>query len=167
MDIASHALWGGVAFGRKKKAHYWWAFFIGFAPDIFSFGIFWLMNILGISDGPSYSGGRPDFANIPEYVYQLYNATHSFIVFALIFGIIFLIRKKPFWPLAAWGVHIIIDIPSHSLDFFATPFLWPISNYRFDGISWGNPIIFFPNLVLLAMAYSIWFYYHKTQKNRK
>ncbi|HAV11840.1 MAG TPA: hypothetical protein DCX32_04875 [Candidatus Moranbacteria bacterium] len=156
MDIVSHGLWGGVAFGRKSRKDYLLAFLFGIMPDMFSFGILFTTNLLGITIGPKYSNGRPDFASIPEYVSQLYDVTHSLVVFALVFAIVWYWRKKPFWPLAAWGLHILVDIPTHSLEFFATPFLWPFSDYKFDGINWGNPWIFFPNVTLLTVAYLTW-----------
>lgn len=165
MDIVSHGLWGGVAFGRKNKNNYWLAFLFGVFPDVFSFGILFMANILGIGSGPHYSNGRPDFALIPGYVSQLYDITHSLVIFAFVFGVVWFFRKKPFWPLAAWGLHILVDIPSHSLAFFATPFLWPFSGYRFDGINWGNPIIFIPNVFLLMISYLTWlFYFIKRRK---
>lgn len=164
MDIVSHGLWGGVAFGRKSRKNYLAAFFFGIMPDTFSFGVLFATNLLGITIGPKYSNGRPDLADIPTYVSQLYDVTHSLIVFAFVFALVWLLRKKPFLPLTAWGLHILVDIPTHSLDFFATPFLWPFSGYKFDGINWGEPWIFFPNLILLISAYSGWYFFTKKQK---
>ncbi|EKE16441.1 MAG: hypothetical protein ACD_11C00017G0031 [uncultured bacterium] len=164
MDIISHGLWGGVTFGRKNKRNFFLAFLFGILPDMFSFGILWIANILGLSQRPDWSQGTPAESLIPDYVHYLYNATHSLVVFLAVFALMWLIFKKPFWLMGAWGLHILIDIPSHSLAFFATPFLWPLSNYRFDGISWGNPTIFFPNLILLASAYLFWFIYRKKNK---
>ena len=38
-----------------------------------------------------------------------------------------------------WLLHIVIDIPTHSLRYYATRFLWPVSDYRIDGIAWWTP----------------------------
>lgn len=156
MDIISHGLWGGVAFGRKNKRNFWTAFAIGMMPDLFSFGILFMSNLLGITQGPQFSKGRPDAAMIPNYVHGLYDATHSLIIFLVVFLVVWAVRKKPQWLLGAWGLHILVDIPSHSKEFFPTPFLWPVSDFTVNGIAWGNPIIFIPNLILLAAAYSAW-----------
>lgn len=59
----------------------------------------------------------------------------------------------------AWPLHILIDIPTHTAEFFPTPFLWPVSNFHVDGISWGNPFIFYPDLILLVLSYLIWYFY--------
>jgi hypothetical protein len=36
MDVISHGLWGGVAFGRKNKKYFWWSFGFGIMPDLLS-----------------------------------------------------------------------------------------------------------------------------------
>ncbi|HRY82375.1 MAG TPA: hypothetical protein P5232_01540 [Candidatus Moranbacteria bacterium] len=166
MDIISHGLWGSAAFGRKNKKTFLIAFLIGLAPDMFSFGILFVYRIilrLGFLPEPSISLAPAHFP-VPIFVYSLYNITHSLIIFALFFGAIWLIFKKPFWPILAWGLHILVDIPSHSFDFFPTPFLWPISNFKFDGIGWGNPIIFFPNVILLLAVYGFLFLRKRKKK---
>lgn len=165
MDTLSHGLWGGVAFGRKKKIDYMAAVFFGAMPDIFSFGIYMVARILGFSPQLDWSKNHPTNDLVPTYVHHLYDITHSLIVFGIIFGLVYLFRKKPFWPLSAWGLHILMDIPGHSYSFFPTPFLWPISDFRVNGISWGNPIIFFPNVILLIISYAFWYWKHR--KNKK
>ncbi len=42
MDIFSHGLYGGVAFGRISKRDYITAFLFGIAPDLLAFGTFFL-----------------------------------------------------------------------------------------------------------------------------
>lgn len=153
MDTLSHGLYGGVAFGRKSKVSYWKAFTIGLAPDLLSFGIFTAGTVLGLVSGPDWSGGPPDPSAIPEYVHQLYNVTHSLIVAGLVIAFVWYVLKKPMVELFAWPLHILVDIPTHSSAFFPTPFLWPVSDYRFDGVSWGTPYVFYTNLAILAILY--------------
>ena len=156
MDVFSHALWGGVVAGRKNKSYFWWAFGLGLFPDAASFGILMVARILGIAQGPDFSNGHPDMSQIPHFVSVLYNITHSFITFGLVFLLIWFLLKKPFWPLMAWGFHIFLDIPSHSYQFFPTPFLWPISNFEINGINWGENIVFIPNVIFLILLYLVW-----------
>lgn len=160
MDVISHGLWGGLAFGRKTKKDYWLGFSFGVAPDVLSFGILTIVQILGLRPAIDWESG-PVAAAIPDYVYQFYNITHSLIIFAAVFGIIWLIRKKPYLPLLAWGFHVLLDIFTHSTQFFATPFLWPLSNFKFNGTPWSHPEIFFPNWALLIIGYIIWRRYTK------
>lgn len=157
MDIISHGLWGGIAFGRKNKRDFWWAFGIGLMPDLLSFGIFSAMRSLGLVSGPDWGNGLPSPDSIPVYVHSLYNITHSLIIFILVFLLVMMVRRKPFLPLMAWGLHILMDIPTHSTRFFPTPFLWPISTYNINGVPWGHPLIFFPDIIILFGLY-IWFF---------
>lgn len=166
MDVISHGLWGGGVLGRKKTKDFWWAFLFGVAPDLFSFGILFVASSLGIYDRPDFSRGTPSNESIPRFIHNLYAFSHSIVVFFTVFLIVWFIRKKPFWLLGAWGLHILVDIPSHSKAFFPTPFLWPVSGFQFDGISWGNPIIYIPNLILLALLY-LWFFISKRREKSK
>jgi hypothetical protein len=161
MDIVSHGLWGGVGFGRKSKKNFWLAFFFGIAPDLFSFGIYSFSTLFGFEERVSWKDGPPDLSSIPYYVDALYNVTHSLVVFALVFAAVWFVMKKAPIVMFGWPLHIVTDIFTHSTSFFPTPFLWPFSSYRFDGISWGNPNIFIPNLALLAIVFIIWATYRK------
>lgn len=162
MDVVSHGLWGGLVFGRTKRQDYWLAFLFGVLPDVLSFGIFMIAQIFGLEPQIEWAN-QPTNADIPAYVHTLYNYTHSFIIFILVFCLVWLIIKRPFTPLLAWGLHIILDIFTHSDEFFATPFLWPLSNFKIDGTPWSHPLIFFPNWILIIIGYTIWF----IQKKRK
>ena len=157
MDIVSHGLWGSLAFGRKNKRSFLLAFFFGITPDLFSFGPFFIGTFLGIWRRPPFSAQPPAESAIPSFVHMLYGPTHSVIIFSAIFLLIWLVRKKPLWEMAAWGFHILYDIPLHTEHFFPTPFLWPLSSYTVDGWNWGAPWIFFPNISLLTIFY-FWFF---------
>jgi hypothetical protein len=161
MDIISHGLYGGVAFGRKSKVSYWKAFLIGISPDLFSFGIFSVLAMLNVISGPGF--GKMDPSEIPPFVHELYNVTHSLIIATLAISFVWFVLKKQIVELFAWPLHILVDIPTHSSQFFPTPFLWPFSDYYVDGVNWGTPVIFFSNLAFLAVLY-IWFYISRRRK---
>lgn len=158
MDILSHGLYGGVAFGRKNRASFWWSFFFGVMPDLFSFGLFTVGTWIGLFEHPDWSSGQhPDPNQIPQFVHALYDVTHSLVIFALVFALVWLILRRPLWIMAGWGLHILVDIPTHSSEFFPTPFLWPVSDFHIDGHPWSSPEIFIPNVILLITLY-LWFY---------
>lgn len=157
MDTFSHGLWGGIAAGRKSRKSYWLAFLFGIAPDLFSFGVYLAAVFLGLSARPDFRMEPPQDNFIPGYVHSLYSVSHSLIIFVLVFLIVWLIFKKPIYEMLAWGLHIVVDIFTHSDAFFPTPFLWPISDYHFSGIPWSHPIIFIPDLILLAVLYLWWY----------
>ena len=167
MDILSHGLYGGVTFGRRSRINFWLAFFFGIAPDLLSFGLFTAGTWVGLVDHPDWTSGQhPDASQIPLFVHSLYNLTHSLVVFAAIFGLVWLIRKKPLLVMLGWPLHILVDIPTHSSQFFPTPFLWPVSDFRVDGHPWSSPEIFIPNVILLISLY-LWFYIIKPRRLRK
>ena len=156
MDIVSHGLWGGIAFGRTHRRNFWLAFFFGILPDLFSFGPFFVSVYLGFVERPHFSQEPPDPSLIPAYVHRAYSVTHSLVVFLFAFALIWLVFRKPIWEACAWGLHIIFDIFTHSYRFFPTQFLWPMSDVKVNGWPWGMPAIFIPNVILLALLYA-WF----------
>jgi len=157
MDIVSHGLWGAIAFGRTSRASFWLAFTIGLAPDLLSFGILWAAALSGFSEPPDFSHGTPPESSIPYYVHALYHVTHSLIVFLVVFLGVWILRKRPLRELSAWGLHVLVDVPTHSYAFFPTPVLWPLFEWKFNGWSWMTPTILIPNFVLLALVYAWYF----------
>ncbi len=167
MDIVSHGLWGSLAFGRRNRRDFWLAFLFGIVPDLLSFGLFTLGAWTGFFDHPDWrSGQHPDPSQIPLFVHMMYDYTHSLIIFFCVFLLVSIIRKAPFLPLAAWGLHILVDIPTHSQDFFPTPFLWPISEYTVNGIAWSHPAILLPDVILLIVLYA-WFFVIRCRRDRQ
>lgn len=169
MDIISHGLWGGLTFGRKSKQNFLLAFLIGIFPDIAAFGPFFIQQIFtrSLRTRPDYASGHPDLSLIPQYVSQIYNYSHSLIIFVIVFLLVWAIRRKPMMELGAWGLHILFDIPVHTTSFFPTPFLWPLSNFHVNGLPWGNPWIFFPNWIALIILYFVWWRVVSIRRSRQ
>lgn len=159
MDIFAHGLWTYAVFHKKK--YVWLAALFGILPDLTTFGILFAINLLN----GSLQRGRPSLDSLPTWIFSSYNVTHSLVAFALVFLVIYLITRKWFWPLAAWGLHILIDIPTHSNSFFPTPFLWPLSNYRFNGLSWANGWFMLLNYGALIIVFII--IAHKRGKEKR
>lgn len=151
MDTLAHGLWSFAVFHNKKYALL--ATFFGVLPDILSFGILFIINLIN----GNFHRGPPPLNTIPKWLFAAYNLTHSLVVFIAVFLIVFLITKSWFWPLLAWAIHIIIDVPTHSTKFFPTPFLWPISDYVFNGISWATPWFMLLNYGSLLIVFILIF----------
>jgi hypothetical protein len=160
MDIFAHGLWTtAIATGVNRKiAHpirVGWAAFFGVFPDLFAFAppiamALWLR--LTGRLGPLPPGRHMPFR---ELAWQLYHFSHSLVVFGAVFGFVWLLARRPVLEMLGWALHILIDIPSHSLRFFATPFLWPLSNYSVDGIPWGNRWYMLINYSALLVVYLV------------
>src|SRR5207245_8936033 len=115
------------------------------------------------------------------YVFHAYKVTHSLVVWVAVLIISWTILRKqhpspppsPFkgegegvrvwdgravWPLGAWGLHILCDIPTHSTRFFPTPFLWPFPTPYYNGTSWGNKTFMLANYAGIALTYLVLVY---------
>ncbi|RJQ28567.1 hypothetical protein C4571_03430 [Candidatus Parcubacteria bacterium] len=191
MDILAHGLWTNAVFEsaaqakkrKRSRKDTWIAVFFGVAPDLFSFGIFFVINLFTtgtlwpyaqarikselaelaqnsaiISDNLIKApAGPPDPSLIPSYVYTLYDFTHSLVIFAGIFLVLWLLRGRPYWLIGGWGLHIVTDVFSHSDKFFPTPLLFPFSETHVNGISWADPIFMVVNYSFLIAVY-LWLY---------
>lgn len=168
MDIFSHGLWAGAAYKAinkkaKKPLNAWLAGFWGIFPDLFAFTIpfIWLLwNLafagLNFSDIPRSDLVEPaprDSLPIFRLTSLLYSLSHSAIIFFIVFGIVYLIFHRPIWELGGWFIHILLDIPTHSYQFYPTPFLWPVSDWKFDGFSWGTLWFLILNYLAVVIVY--------------
>ncbi|MGY4884991.1 MAG: metal-dependent hydrolase [Nanobdellota archaeon] len=178
MDTISHALWGGALFksinikSKKKRFKFWQAAFFGMFPDIISFVIPFIIffiiiitqtgfNIAAISDTVL----SPPYSNIVD---MLYNISHSLIIFSLVFLLIWLIFRRPIWIVCGWLLHILIDIPTHLKSHFPTPMLWPISNFKINGIIyWREPLFMIIDILLLIIVYWVILWKERKLKNKR
>ncbi len=180
MDILAHTLWANYGArganrlitkkNQKKekpipKLNVAWASFFGVFPDLFAFTIpfvitFW--KILSGSAPASAFGEHHGHVAGLDLAATLYQYSHSLVIWAAVFIIAWIFYKRPRFELFGWALHILIDIPSHVLSFFPTPFLFPISNYRFPyGVTWGNTWYMIINYSLLLFFF---IYLLRTQK---
>lgn len=159
MDIFAHFLWAFALFFKRKDR--WLAGLFGVLPDLVSFGPHFILSFIT----GTIMFGRPELSNIPGSVFILYNLTHSLVIFTLAVLIIYFITKKIHWFMAGWGLHILIDIPTHTKDFFPTPFLYPLFQPLINGIRWSDPTFMQINYGLLVIVYGFLIYW--ALKNKK
>lgn len=167
MDTLAHGLWGGALFGQKQKGQWKWAFWLGTAPDLFSFGPFFLTHLPMVIERWMHRTRMepPDPRIIPTYVYHAYNVTHSLVIWVALVLILYLIFKKFYWAFCAWPLHILCDIPTHTVRFFPTPYLWPFPTPFVDGRPWSRPPFSSLNYILILLTYvSIYFYRKRREK---
>ena len=149
MDTLSHALWGKGLFGYRK--YRWYALLFGALPDLLSFGVYFLFNLL--INPNNMKMGKPAIEDIPGWVFGLYDFSHSLVISLIFILIVYRINKDFCFPMLAWPFHIILDFFTHSTAYFPTPILWPISNYKFDGIPWSNAFILFLNVICIILLF--------------
>jgi membrane-bound metal-dependent hydrolase YbcI (DUF457 family) len=183
MDVLAHTLWTNALFHLKyhqqRRLRYLAAFF-GVVPDLVGFAPVFVYLILS---GRIFSGKQFPFAATNwtfDFAEQGYNYTHSLVIFAATFLVVLVLgnlykyfKNKPlyrfwfFWPMLGWGLHILIDFPTHP-DFYHTPIFFPLSEYQFTGgISWAHPIFMAINYSLLIAAYIGIYIYQKRKYGTK
>ena len=159
MDILSHGLWATVIFkSMKNKFSLLKAAFWGIFPDLFAFApVFIWLNWARLNGNvviPPH--GVEPFATNGLFIFKLtsvlYSLSHSLLISVLVFLLLILL-KRPILELGAWIIHVLMDIPTHSYQFYPTPFLWPISTYKFNGFSWGTPWFMILNYSLLVLVF--------------
>ncbi len=184
MDIFAHSLWTYAAAHaansklrekNRKQLNVWWATFFGVWPDLFAGAvpfvwIFWSF-VTGSLSSSMFMNVRlgehvsPQLTSIFGVWSSLYHWSHSIIIFLIVFGLVWLVARRPILELFGWLLHILIDIPTHSTDFFPTPFLWPLSNAHVNGIPWGETWFMILNYSALLVVYIILF--HKRIRGTK
>lgn len=157
MDIVAHGLWAAAAaitVNRKAnvRVHVGWAVWWAAFPDVLAFGLpaaagLWVRLV---GDEASAGGHGLPYVRIGL---PLYPTGHSFLVFLLVFGITTLLARRIVFELLGWLSHILIDIPTHSFSYYATRFLWPVSDYRVNGIPWWTPWLWAATYGALAVVY--------------
>lgn len=170
MDVLAHMLWTnyGARIGNKKLEKekkplikLAWATFWGVFPDLFAFTIPFCIAIFNlIFKGQSLASlkdhhGLASGFDIASFLYQF---SHSIVIWAVVFSVVWFLCKRPRLALLGWALHILIDIPSHAATFYPTPFLFPISDFRFThGVPWSNMWYMIINYSLLLIA-SLYFF---------
>lgn len=148
MDTLSHALWGSGLFGYRR--HFWLALFFGAFPDLFSFGIFMLMQLVSGALTP----GPPPLSTLPDWLFVSYDITHSALVAGLGIAAVAALRRDLAFAMLGWPFHILLDAPFHSAAYFPTHIFYPLSDFHIDGIPWSDPWVWYPNLAGILILYA-------------
>ena len=55
--------------------------------------------------------------------------------------------------LLGWWMHLLLDVPTHSREYYAVTVFYPLTEWSFDGIAWTTPWVLAVNYAALAAAY--------------
>lgn len=164
MDTLAHALWAGAAavavqrsvgLDRRGIAA---TVSLALLPD--------LMHLLPIlawvvfGDGTAATLQAYAFATpekepfLPAMVqllsHHLHCIAHSLVLVGGVSLLAGLVLRRWCWPLMGWWLHILLDIPTHSADFYPVPALYPFTMDGLDGIAWNTPWFMAANYAALA-----------------
>ncbi len=160
MDIVAHGLWAAAAAITARRSirtsiRVGWTVWWGIFPDVLAFGPSVAAGLwLQVAAGNSGEAGGHLLPHV-HLGLPLYSAVHSLLVFLLVFGMATILARRVVIGLLGWLLHILIDIPTHSLSFYATRFLWPFSTFRLDGIEWWTPWFWISTYAALAAVYFV------------
>ncbi len=159
MEIVAHGLWTAAAAITAKRLtgirlNVGWAVWWGCFPDVLAFGPSGVAGLwLRLTEGAGQASGH-----LLPHVHiglPLYPAGHSLVVFLLVFGLVSVLGRRIAIAMLGWLLHILIDIPTHSLRYYATRFLWPVSDFRIDGIAWWTPWFWAATYGALLAVYAL------------
>ncbi len=169
MDILAHALWASAGIAAAQRR---WPIAprtavatvaLAVMPDL---GHMLPMLVWGVMGDGSFAGlWRYAFALpgqepvVPPTValvsHHLHCTLHSAIVAGVVTLLAWLVLRSLWIPLLGWWLHIVIDIFTHSADFYPAPVFYPITQRGFDGIAWNTPWLMALNYTALAIT-ALW-----------
>jgi membrane-bound metal-dependent hydrolase YbcI (DUF457 family) len=154
MDVVAHGLWAGL--GVAVAARRWPVSSrtalatVGLAtlPDLaqlLPLLVAALFDGSGVRILSAYAAALPGFdPTLPPPValalHHLHCTMHSAVVAALVTLALWAVRRAFWWPLLGWWSHIVIDVFTHSADFYPSPVLYPLTERGFDGVAWNAPL---------------------------
>ena len=166
MDVIAHGLWVGIglaAVAHKRRITRRTAVAtvaMAVVPDlpqlipvlvaaIFANGGFKLL--------VDYASALPGFEPaLPPWVatltHHLHCVMHSAVVAAAASLLVFVGRWTWWLPLLGWWSHIVIDVFTHSAEFYPSPVLYPFTYWGFDGIAWNEPWFMAANYLGIGVA---------------
>lgn len=166
MDLLAHVLWAGVAAETLRRRRG-----LGTAPAAALVAMSTLPDLVqglpvaawSIASGEGLRLLR-DFATatpgtepaLPEMVHtvshHLHCTGHSAVIAAGVTALALALKWRHAWVLAGWWLHIVIDVFTHSADFYPVPVLYPFTQRGFDGLPWNTPGFQLLNYGALGLA---------------
>lgn len=166
MDIVAHALWTGTGMiwlGRLRPVSTHTLVLtvtLGVLPDLIHLlpllawwisggGSFEALKLYALAT-PATEPSLPPLVHLLSH--HLHCTFHSAIVSAAV-GLLIGFFSRSFWlPLLGWYGHVLIDVFTHSNDFYPSPVFYPVTMSGFDGIAWNAPWFIALNYLALAIT---------------
>lgn len=179
MDIVAHGLWVGLGVAawaqRRPVSRGIAAATVAAAvlPDLAQ-----LLPLLAASFGDprglsllaayatALPGGEPALSPwVALWSHHLHCVLHSAVVAGLATLAVAALARSLWLPLLGWWSHIVIDVFTHSADYYPVPVLYPFSMRGFDGLAWTTPWFLALNYLALAAGW-LWLASRRRQRRR-
>jgi len=169
MDVVAHGLWAAVMCrwrGRRQpiaRSTTTWTIGLAIAPDLLQLTPIVtaaLITSQGWSAMQTYFHALPSYQPIlpPQvelFVHHLHCTMHSALVAAVVALLSWMFLRRLWLPLLGWWMHIVIDVFTHSANFYPSPVLYPATQQGFDGWAWNDPWQLALNYGLIAIFWFI------------
>lgn len=169
MDLIAHGLWAALGvrwLARRRPASTTVAVLAvgaSMLPDVLHLVPVALWAFLGDGDVGqllAYIVATPGFEPVlPPWLemwsHHLHCTMHSVIIAGAATVILWSWWGLVWLPLTGWWLHIVIDVFTHSSEFYPVPVFYPITYQGFDGIAWNTPwfmVVNYSALVLIWLA---------------
>ena len=167
MDIVAHGLWAaaGTVLARRHglvgRRAALGAVALAVLPDLVHG-----LPVVGwaLSAGDAYTVARDYAVALPGQepampaavalaAHHLHCAVHSAVVAAVFTLAWWIAARSLSFALFGWWSHIVIDVFTHSADFYPSPVFYPFSARAFDGIAWNAPWFMAANYFALGLVW--------------
>jgi hypothetical protein len=167
MDIVAHALWAGIGLAAAPRR---WPAIDGrtVAATVALAAVPDLAQLLplatqAVTSGEGWAliwhyanatpGHEPVMSPRMQWVtHHLHCLMHSAVVAAAVSVLLWTALRRFWMPLVGWWSHIVIDVFTHSADFYPAPVLYPFTQRGFDGIAWNTTPFMLANYTALVLA---------------
>ena len=186
MDVLSHAIWGRHL--THHRIDWRLAAAMGVLPDLVAFVPSMITQVVN-GDVMTKVDENTVTADLPAISWELYKISHSliwtFFLFLAIWGSLEMRlrrldsgdqlpagkwlqtsmspRTAATFLIIPWVFHIFLDIPTHTIKFFPTPFLMPFSDFMVDGVGWSTWWVWGLNAVAFTL---VWWLIRKNDAQR-
>ena len=178
MDIVAHTLWAGAgmtAWSRHRPlAPRTIAATMAMAalpdiPQMLPVALWWTVGQGTFSAVRAFAVAVPGHEPaLPPLVlllsHHMHCVMHSAIVALAVTLLVWTLRRAMWIPLLGWWSHIVIDVFTHSADYYASPVLYPITDRGFDGMAWNTPWSLALNYAALG-ATAVWLALSRRRKH--
>ena len=141
MDIVAHGLWAGI--GVSAASRYWAidrktaiaTVLAAMVPDVIQLLPF-VGRVLFDADGvkvlTAYVTALPGMEPalppaVASLTHHLHCIMHSAVVAGVVTALYWIVMRSLWLPLLGWWSHIVIDMFTHSADFYPVPVLYPFT----------------------------------------
>jgi hypothetical protein len=168
MDIVAHGLWAGIAVAlwqrRRPVSRRTAALTVAMAamPDLAQ-----LLPLMGralitgdVQVLHAYATALPGLEpalspTVALWTHHLHCLMHSAVVAAAVTGLLCVATRALWLPLLGWWSHIVIDVFTHSAEFYPVPVFYPFSQAGFDGLAWNTPWFQAVNYTAIGIALAV------------